>query len=119
MQEEDVQALRRAVATLEHPRLAARVADIAGKPLELFNRALPEPASKAIAAATTTALNSALRVALRPMENEPKAASSLLPKALGGNVGRRRWQFRPGGTPNRASDLHRHHVALDRRHSAR
>ena len=42
MQEDDVQALRIAVKTLEHPRLAARLAEIAGKPIELFNRALPE-----------------------------------------------------------------------------
>ena len=42
MQEDDVQALRIAVKTLEHPRLAARLAEIAGKPIELFNRALPD-----------------------------------------------------------------------------
>ena len=42
MQESDVEALRTAVATLERPRLAARLAEIAGKPIELFNRALPE-----------------------------------------------------------------------------
>jgi hypothetical protein len=34
---------------------------MAGKPIELFNRALPEAASKAIAVTTTQALNSALR----------------------------------------------------------
>jgi hypothetical protein len=33
MQEEDVQALRTAVATLEHPTFAARLAEIAGKPI--------------------------------------------------------------------------------------
>lgn len=42
MQEDDVQALRIAVETPEHPRLAARLAEIAGKPIVLFNRALPE-----------------------------------------------------------------------------
>jgi hypothetical protein len=45
------------VPTLEHPRLAARLAEIAGKPIELFNRALPETASKAITVATPQALN--------------------------------------------------------------
>jgi hypothetical protein len=55
MQEEDIQALRAAMATLEHPGFAARLAEIAGKPIELFNRALPETASKAIAVATTQA----------------------------------------------------------------
>jgi hypothetical protein len=67
-------------AILEHPSFAARLAELAGKPIELFNRALPETASKAIAAATQ-ALNTALRVALRTMQNEPKAASSYLHKA--------------------------------------
>lgn len=91
MQEEDIQALRTAVVTLEHPRLAARLSEIAGKPIELFNRALPETlpetASKAIAVATTQALNTALRVALRTMQNEPKAASSYLHKALAATSG--------------------------------
>jgi hypothetical protein len=75
MQEEDIEALRAAVAALEHPGLAVRLAELAGKPIELFNRALPEVASKAIAVATTRALNTALRVALRTMQNEPKRAS--------------------------------------------
>jgi EcsC protein family len=87
MQEEDVQALRTAIAALEHPGLAARLAEIAGKPIELFNRALPEPASKAIAVATTQALRTALSVALRTMQNEPKAASSYLHKALAATSG--------------------------------
>jgi hypothetical protein len=54
-------ALRMAVETLEHPRLAVRLAEIAGKPIELDNRALPETASKAIALATTQALNADVR----------------------------------------------------------
>jgi hypothetical protein len=87
MQEDDIQALRAAVATLEHPSFAARLAELAGKPIELFNRALPETASKAIAVATTKALNTALRVALRTMQNEPKAASSYLHKALAATSG--------------------------------
>ena len=76
-----------AVATLEHPRLAARLAEIAGKPIELFNRALPDTASNAIALATTQALNAALRVALRTMENQPKTASSYLHKVLAATSG--------------------------------
>ena len=87
MQEEDVQALRRAIAALEHPRLAARLAEIAGKPIELFSRALPQTASKAIAVASTQALDAALRVALRTMQNEPKAASSYLHKVLAATSG--------------------------------
>src|SRR5215472_3975183 len=82
MTEEDLDALRAAAATLEHPGLAARLGNIAGKPIELVGRALPEATSKAVAAATTKALEAALAVALRTMEKEPKAASRLLHKAL-------------------------------------
>jgi hypothetical protein len=82
MSEEDLNALRAAAATLEHPGLAARLGNIAGKPIELVGRALPEAASEAVAAATTKALHAALAVALRTMEKEPKAASRLLHKAL-------------------------------------
>ena len=87
MQEEDLRALRKAVAALEHPGLAARLAEIAGKPIELLGRALPETASKAVATATTKALDAALSAALRTMKNEPKAASSLLHKALAATSG--------------------------------
>ena len=82
MTEEDLEALRAAAATLEHPGLAGRLGNIEGKPIELAGRALPEAASKAVATATTKALHAALAVALRTMEKEPKAASRLLHKAL-------------------------------------
>jgi hypothetical protein len=82
MTEEDLDALRAAAATLEHPGLAARLGNIAGKPIELVGGALPEAASKGVAAATTKALEAALALALRTMEKEPKAASRLLHKAL-------------------------------------
>ena len=50
MQEDDLQALRTAVAALEHPGLAARLAEFVGKPIELVGRALPETASRAFSA---------------------------------------------------------------------
>src|ERR1700722_286822 len=87
MKEEDNIALRSAVATLEHPGLAARLGEIAGKPIELLGRALPASASKVVAVATTKALNAALAVAFRTMQNEPKAASSGLHKALAATSG--------------------------------
>ena len=99
MQEDDVEALGLAVETLEHPRLAARFAEIAGKPIELLNRALPETASKAIAVATTQALNTALRVAFRTMENEPKPASSYLHKVLAATSGAVGGSFRLAALP--------------------
>jgi hypothetical protein len=51
MAEEGLNALRAAAATLEYPGLAARLGNIAGKPIELVGRALPEAASEAVAGA--------------------------------------------------------------------
>src|SRR3984893_10888129 len=82
MNDQDLEATQRAVQLLETGSLAARLANILGKPIELIGLALPEGASKVIAAATTKGLNAALKVALRTMENRPEAASRLLHKAL-------------------------------------
>jgi hypothetical protein len=82
MNELDLEAIRTAVGLLENASLAARLTAIVGKPIELIGSALPEGAANAIAAATTKGLNTALKVALRTMENRPEAASRLLHKAL-------------------------------------
>jgi len=71
MTEEDLDALRAAAATLEHPGLAARLGNIAGKPIELVGRALPEATSKAVAAATTKSTRS-----VRPMEKDADEATA-------------------------------------------
>ena len=97
--EEDLTALRAAVQTLEHPGLAVRLAEIAGKPIELVGRALPATASKAVTAATTKALNAALVMAFRTMQNEPKAASRLLHKALAATSGAVGGSFGLAGLP--------------------
>src|SRR2546421_12152862 len=116
MKEEDLEARRAAPAPPEHPGLAARLGNIASKPIELLGRALPEAASKAVAGATTKALNAALAVALRTMEKEPKAASRLLHKALVGGVGGRGGRLRSRRVAGRTPDLDHHHAAVDRRH---
>jgi hypothetical protein len=82
MSNDDLAALRRAVALLEHPGFAARLTNMVGKPIELIGRALPEAASKAISAATSKGLELALQVALRTMQQRPHAGSQLLHKAL-------------------------------------
>jgi hypothetical protein len=112
--EEDFNALRAAVAALEHPGLTARLGEIAGKPIELLGRALPEAASKAVAAATTKAFNAALAVALRTMQNEPKGTSRLL-HSVGGGVRGAGWWLRYRRFAGRASNLNHHHAAVDRR----
>jgi EcsC protein family len=82
MTQEDSAALQGAVQSLEHPGLAARLTQMAGKPVELIGSALPVSASHAIATATGKALEVALRVALRTMRGTPRARSRLLHKVL-------------------------------------
>jgi hypothetical protein len=82
MTPEDVAALRRAVQSLEHPGLAARLANMVGKPIELIGDALPASVRQAIATATSKALQSALKMALRTMPRTDHAGSGLLHKAL-------------------------------------
>jgi len=79
---EDLAALRKAVQSLEHPGLAARLTIMVGKPIELIGNALPASASNAIATATSKALELALKVALRTMQRIPHPGSPLLHKAL-------------------------------------
>ena len=79
---EDLAALRRAVRSLEHPGLAARLTNMIGKPVELIGNALPASASQVIATATSKGLEAALKVALRTMQRTPHAGSQLLHKAL-------------------------------------
>ena len=87
MEELDQRALRAAVETLEHPGFVARLGAMAGKPIELVGRALPDVASKIIAAAATQALKAALRVALRTLRSEPNIASPLLYRTLAATSG--------------------------------
>ena len=75
MNDQDLETIRTAVGLLETASLAARVTSIVGKPIELIGLALPQGASQAIAAATTKALNAALKVALSTLQNRPEAAS--------------------------------------------
>src|SRR6266511_4235031 len=82
MTEDDLAALRRAVASLEHPGFAARLTNMVGKPIELIGHALPASASQAITTATSKALEMALEVALRTMHHTPRAGSQLFHKAL-------------------------------------
>jgi hypothetical protein len=87
MTNQDIDALRAAVQALEHPGLVARLTNIAGKPIELLRQALPESASRAIAVASTKALNAALTVALRTMDHGPQAGSRLMHRALAATSG--------------------------------
>lgn len=79
---EDLEALRRAVKSLEHPSLAARLTNLVGKPVELIGYALPSFVSKAIAFATSKGLEAALKVALRTLPPSPRTNSQRLHRTL-------------------------------------
>src|SRR3954452_19944001 len=83
----DQQALRLAVATLEHPSLVARLSNFAGRPVELIGHVLPRAASKMIARASRAALRSALRLALTTLPNVPARRGRLIHKALAATSG--------------------------------
>ena len=82
MTPDDLASLQRAVQSLEHPSLAARLTNMVGKPIELIGYALPASASDAISAATSKALEVALNVALGTIHRAPHAGSRLFHKAL-------------------------------------
>jgi hypothetical protein len=82
MAPEDLADLRSAVQSLEHPSLAARLANMVGKPIEQIGNVLPASASQIISTATTKGLEVALKIALRSMRRIPHAGSEILHKAL-------------------------------------
>lgn len=74
----DLAALRRAVAVLEKPGLAARLSAAAGAPLDMIGRALPAPVTEAVSRATESAMQASLRVALATL---PDAGAAVIDKA--------------------------------------
>ena len=82
LSQRDLAALRSAVHALEHPRLAARLADIIGKPIEFLGSAMPASATNVITKAVSKALEMALQVALLSLQGSPHGGSQLLHKAL-------------------------------------
>jgi hypothetical protein len=78
----DADALWEAVQLLERVSLAARLADIIGKPVELLGRALPAGASQVIARATAKSLKAALKVALLTIRTGPDESSQFFHRTL-------------------------------------
>ncbi|MFL6798937.1 MAG: EcsC family protein [Xanthobacteraceae bacterium] len=77
----DLAALEHAVHALEHPGLAARLANLVGKPIELVRGALPAAAADAISTAASKGIAFALKAALRTIGDTPRTGSPLLHKA--------------------------------------
>jgi hypothetical protein len=78
----DLQTLRLAVEALERPSLTARLASMAGKPIELLAGNLPFGASQIVSAAVQKGLEAALKVALATLRDRPAEGSNLLHKSL-------------------------------------
>jgi hypothetical protein len=72
---DDLAALRRAVQSLEHPSLTARITSMVGRPIELIETLLPVSASQAVSKAVGAGLYAALKIALRSMRRIPKPGS--------------------------------------------
>jgi len=79
---DDLAALKRASQSLEHPSLAARIANMVGRPIELIETVLPPSASQIVSKAVGAGLEAALKIALRSMQTVPQASSDMLHKAL-------------------------------------
>jgi hypothetical protein len=82
LSDEDREALRRAMAVLEGPSFAARLAALAGRPIELLGRALPQAAADLVSDATRAALERALRYALKTIPADGKASEDRIHKVL-------------------------------------
>lgn len=79
----DLDELARAKALLENPGLAARLSDVLGTPIEKGMRRLPANWQDKVQAATRTALQKALGVALKTMDAQPREApANRLHKAM-------------------------------------
>lgn len=86
---QDLEALKAAAQALENPTFAARVMNRVGRSINLAGRALPAPATKAIAFATEKSVSVALHVALKTLKGEQEAikSSNRLHKALAAGSG--------------------------------
>jgi hypothetical protein len=93
--ESDLAAIRDAARMLERSTLVGRLSSLAGRPLEMIGRNLPEPAQAAVSRATDLAMNAALRAALTTIpKREGRAripgldtAAAVASGALGGALG--------------------------------
>lgn len=73
---EDLESLRYAKSLLEHPSLAAKIAGIIGKPIEIGITMLPADWSAMVAKATQKALHTAMGLALVTLPDDGPARSS-------------------------------------------
>ena len=80
---DDLRDLRYARELLEHPSLAARLADALGKPVELIQERLPEKWGEVVNQATVKAIRAALELALSTLKDtRPRISADRFHKLL-------------------------------------
>jgi hypothetical protein len=84
---EHEQALARAVAALENPNFAARLADYAGKPLNRVLEMMPKGANKRLTATVEKAILQCLAVAVDSLEEKPAAPLKWMASTIAGVSG--------------------------------
>ena len=70
LESDDLETLKDAVNILENPGLAVQITNVIGKPIEYGVSRLPEVVSRRIGEATSSALQTSLRVAVSTMNSE-------------------------------------------------
>jgi EcsC family protein len=75
LSDDDREALRYAKHLLEHPGLAAKITRVIGVPIEKGYDLLPEKWAEVVSDATRTSLETALRVAMVTLDDQPQAKS--------------------------------------------
>lgn len=88
--EKDLKELRRAKELLENPRLAAKITNFIGRPIEIGLESLPQKWSEKIEDITKDALLTAADTAVLTMKNTSKKTSNIFHKtavAFSGGVG--------------------------------
>lgn len=78
LSDEDIEALRRAKNTLDHPGLAAKMANLLGLPIEAAMKSLPTKWSAVIHRATERSLMVALKTALATVDARGRAPARIL-----------------------------------------
>jgi hypothetical protein len=84
LEADDLDALKDAVNILENPGLAVQITNFIGKPIEYGMSKLPDAVSRRIGEATSSALQSSLRVAVSTMNSERgvRPSNSMMHKVL-------------------------------------
>ena len=114
MTPDDLASLRRAVQSLEHPSLAARLTNMVGKPIELIGYALPDGRVGRDHDRHLQGSRPRPQRGAGDDSTRPAPAIAALSPRLGHGIGGCGGRLRPACSPRRASRVDDHHAAVDR-----